>query len=112
MQGQPPPIRLWDVFICHASEDKEDFARPLADALRKEGVRVWFDDFEIGLGDSIAQKIERGLANSTAGIIILSQHSLSKNWPQYEASAIKQMHLTDSMRLIPVLKDLSFEELR
>lgn len=105
-------IRIWDVFICHASDDKDDFAGPLAQALRAAGVKVWFDEFEIKLGHNISQKIERGLANSEWGIIVLSQKSIQKNWPQYEASAIKQLFLADQMRLIPILKDISFTELR
>jgi TIR domain len=54
----------WDLFLCRASEDKEDFARLLANRLRHEGMKVWFDEFEIEPSDSISESIERGLANS------------------------------------------------
>jgi hypothetical protein len=79
---------VWDVFICHASEDK-DFAKPLAETLRKEGVRVWFDEFEIKLGESIVSRIEHGLVSSKAGIIVLSPHALEKGWTTYESNAFK-----------------------
>lgn len=72
-------VRLWDVFICYASEDRENVVRPLADMLRREGVSVWLDEFEIELGQSIVGKIERGLANSQAGIVVISPHSREKN---------------------------------
>jgi hypothetical protein len=41
----------YDLFICHASEDKDDVVRPLADSLREQGLRVWIDEVEIRLGD-------------------------------------------------------------
>ena len=43
----------YDVFISHASEDKEEVARPLAEALRKNGLSVWYDEFELKIGDSL-----------------------------------------------------------
>ena len=43
----------WDVFISHASEDKDNVARPLAQALRAEGYRVWFDEFTLTVGDGL-----------------------------------------------------------
>src|SRR6478672_601324 len=106
------PVLIWDVFVCHASEDKDDFARPLATALQKEGVSVWFDEFEIRLGDSIVNKIEKGLANSRAGIIILSKFSLDKGWTIYETNAIKQLHIANRLKLIPVFRNIKIDELR
>ena len=47
----------WDVFVSHASEDKE-FARALAEGLSKKGLSVWFDDFELKVGDSLRRSID------------------------------------------------------
>ena len=58
-----PAKMKYDVFICHASEDKKDFVKPLADALIKEKMRVWYDEFELTLGDSLREKIEIGRAH-------------------------------------------------
>src|SRR5271157_2431745 len=58
---------LHDVFICHASEDKDDFVRPLAEALRARHVDVWFDEFVLTIGDSLREAIDRGLAASRFG---------------------------------------------
>jgi hypothetical protein len=55
--------RRWEVFISHASEDKDGFVRPLARALAQLGVSVWFDEFEIEIGDSISRSIDRGLTH-------------------------------------------------
>jgi len=62
--------KQYDVFICHASDDKEDFVRPLATALRDLGASVWYDEFSLEIGDSISQKIDKGIANSRFGIVL------------------------------------------
>src|SRR5258707_10987988 len=74
----------YDVFIAHASEDKNDVAKPLAEALRSYGVRVWYDAFTLKLGDSLSRSIDDGLANSNFGLVILSPSFFAKNWPEYE----------------------------
>lgn len=53
----------YDVFISHASEDKDEVVRPLANALREKGIKVWYDEFEMKIGDSLRRKIDKGLAN-------------------------------------------------
>lgn len=45
------------MFISHASEDKEDFVRPLAETLQQLGVNVWYDEFTLKVGDSLRQKL-------------------------------------------------------
>src|SRR5579864_5637094 len=71
----------WDFFISHASEDKQAIARPLADALLAMGIRVWYDDFSLAVGDSLRESVDRGLSRSRFGIVILSHHFFSKHWP-------------------------------
>ena len=68
----------WDLFICHATEDKEPFVKELAEALRAEGLRVWYDEFTLGLGDSIRRSIDHGLASSSYGVVVLSPHFFAK----------------------------------
>lgn len=72
---EPPAVeeQSHDVFISHASEDKDDVARPLAHALRRRGLSVWYDEFELKMGDSLRQKIDRGLAASRFGVIVFSK---------------------------------------
>lgn len=72
-------IMEWDLFISHASEDKEKIARPLAEALRKEGFKVWYDEFTLKIGDSLRRSIDYGLANSRYGLVILSPNFLRNN---------------------------------
>jgi hypothetical protein len=54
----------YEVFISHASEDKDMFVRPLVDELERSGIRVFYDERSIGLGDSLRQKIDEGLATA------------------------------------------------
>lgn len=78
----------YDVFISHASEDKAEVARPLANRLIELGLRVWIDEFELTLGDSLRRKIDRGLAESRFGIIILSPNFFKKEWPKRELDGL------------------------
>jgi len=68
----------WDAFISHASEDKETFARALADALCARGFRIWYDEFTLTVGDSLRRSIDRGLAHSRFGVVILSPNFFAK----------------------------------
>jgi hypothetical protein len=70
----------YDAFISHATEDKEDIVRPLAQLLKDYGFRIWFDEFELEIGDSLRESIDKGLVNSRYGIVILSPKFLNKNW--------------------------------
>ena len=79
---------LYDVFVCHASEDKETFVRPLVQALRAEHIEVWYDEFTLTLGDSIRRAIDKGLRSSRFGIVVLSRAFFEKEWPQYELDGL------------------------
>jgi hypothetical protein len=77
-----------DVFISHASEDRDAVARPLAIELRKRGWTVWFDEFELSLGDGLRRTIDRGLGLSKFGVVVLSPAFFSKEWPQRELDGL------------------------
>lgn len=62
----------YDVFISHATEDKTEVVRPLAEVLRRLGLRVWYDEYELKLGDSLRRKIDHGLVTSRFGVVVLS----------------------------------------
>ena len=74
----------WDVSISHASEDKEKFVKPLAIILARAGVKVWYDQFTLRAGDSLLRSIDKGLANSKSGIVVISKAFIEKKWPEYE----------------------------
>lgn len=112
LDSSKPDATKWDIFISYASEDKDTIAIPLAELLRNEGLRVWFDRFELRAGDSISQSIEIGLANSRVGVVILSQTSLHKNWTKYEIAALKQLYINFARRIVPVWKDIGPNEIK
>lgn len=76
------------VFLSHASEDKERIARPLAIALRERGLRVWYDEFVLEVGDSLRASIDEGLAISDFGVVILSPSFFAKRWTELELNAL------------------------
>jgi hypothetical protein len=82
-----PPER--DIFICHAGEDKDELARPLAENLRARDWRVWYDEFELQVGDSLREKIDEGLRISRFGAVILSPAFLGKKkWTERELDGL------------------------
>jgi len=100
----------WDVFISHAWEDKGDVARPLRDALDGYGVKVWFDAFELGIGDSLRRKIDYGLAHSSFGVVVLSSSFFAKGWTQYELDGIVTRTVAGEQSLLPIWHKLTKAE--
>lgn len=101
----------FDVFVSHASEDKEDFAKPLANALKEKGLRVWFDEFEITFGSSLHRSIDKGLAQSRFGIVVLSPNFFLKPWPQQELDGLTALEISGRNRIIPVRHNFTHEQL-
>lgn len=94
------PDRAFDVFISHAGEDKEAVVRPLAHALRDRGLQVWYDEFELRIGDNLRRKIDRGLVACRFGVVVLSTAFFSKGWPNYELDGLVTREATDGSQLI------------
>ena len=97
----------FDVFISHATEDKEEVARPLAIALDAEGLRVWYDEFELRTGDSLRRKIDTGVARSRFGVVIISPSFFAKGWPQYELDGLVTKAVTGEQALLPLWHNVS-----
>jgi len=97
----------YDAFICHASEDKESFVRPLAHAMRQVGLNVWYDEFCLGWGDELRRSIDYGLANSKFGVVVLSPAFLEKNWPQYELDGLFSRQIEGEKVLLPIWHNLT-----
>jgi hypothetical protein len=100
---------VWDLFICHASEDKETIARPLAESLISRGLRVWYDEFTLKLGDSLSRKIDEGLANSRFGAVILSPSFFNKQWPRIELDGLRAKEASSGKTILPVWHNLDRE---
>lgn len=94
--------RSYDVFISHASEDKDEIVRPLASALVQEGLEVWYDEFTLKIGDSLRRKIDQGLAHSRIGLVVLSSSFIKKGWANYELDGIVTRSVSGEQILLPI----------
>ncbi len=92
----------YDLFISHASEDKDDFVRPLAETLENLGVKVWYDEFTLKVGDSLRKSIDHGLVKSRFGTVILSSSFCSKNWTQYELDSMVAREMDGHKMILPI----------
>jgi hypothetical protein len=107
---EEPIVRKFDVFISHASEDKNEVVRPLALALQNKNLRVWYDEFELKIGDSLRQKIDKGLANSRFGIVVLSKNFIRKGWTNYELDGIITKAVSGQQVVLPIWHDITKQE--
>jgi len=102
----------WDVFISHASEDKDEIARPLAEALRAKELRVWYDESSLKLGDSLRQSIDKGLGRSRFGVVIISPRFFEKHWPQQELNGLVTREINAKKVILPVWHGVTFDDVR
>lgn len=100
----------YDIFISHASEDKEDLVRPLAVALENLGIKVWYDEFTLKVGDSLRRSIDSGLSNSRFGTVVLSTSFFSKNWTQYELDGMTAREMNGRKIILPIWHKVTKDE--
>ena len=105
-----PEERVFDVFISHTSEDKVEVVRPLATALREAGLSVWYDEFELRIGDSLRRKIDKGLANSRFGVVVFSRAFFGRGWPEYELDGLVTRTVSGEQVLLPIWHDVTKRE--
>ncbi len=95
----------YDVFLSHSSKDKA-VVRAIAERLRADGLRVWFDNWELHPGDSIPSKIEEGLEHSRVLVLCLSAHAFGSDWAQLESGTFRfRDPLNRERRFIPLRLD-------
>lgn len=114
VRGQTPQVEsgaeVFDVFISHATEDKETIVRSLAGELVGLGLRVWYDEFTLRIGDSLRQKIDKGLAKSRVGLVVLSPSFVSKGWTNYELDGIVTRAVSGEQILLPIWHNITKQE--
>lgn len=109
-QAQKYPDRR-DLFLCHAWDDREGAATDFYNHLRSNDATVWFSEKDVGLGKSLIREIDRGLANSRVGIVLVTPALLKG----LDAQGIADKELSALLatdRVIPVAHGTTFEELR
>jgi len=101
----------YDLFISHASEDKDSFVRELAQQLKTSGLQVWYDEFTLTLGDSLRRSIDHGLANSRFGAVVLSPSFFKKEWPQKELDGLVSREDGKEKVILPIWHQISKKEI-
>jgi hypothetical protein len=101
-----------DLFVSYAAEDKESAAQPLVYALMSASLSVWFDEFELLVGDGLRRTIDRGLKSSRYGVVILSPHFFAKQWPQRELDGLVTLEVDGSSTILPVWHNIRHEDVR
>ena len=101
----------YDVFLSHASEDKDDVARPLALRLQEQGLRVWYDEFELRIGDNLVAKLNAGINASRFGILVLSKAFFAKQWTIHELNMLERLWVTENRLLFPIWHNITVMEL-
>ena len=104
-----PDIR--DVFLCHAWDDRQGVAKELHDLLESRGVRVWFSEKDVALGTSLLREIDKGLAKSRIGIVLVTPALLSR----LKAEGIADKELSALLArdlLVPIVHGTTYEALR
>jgi len=94
---------MYDVFISHASEDKEDIARPIYDACESLGITAFLDEKEIDWGDSLTEVLNHALGKSKFFLAILSDNSIDKKWPRREINTALARQIEGHQKFLPLL---------
>ena len=107
--AKQPDLR--DVFLCHAWDDRQGAAKELHDLLESSGVKVWFSEKDVGLGVPLMRAIDKGLANSRVGIVLVTP-ALLRRLPT-EGIADKELSALLALdRLVPIMHETTYEALR
>lgn len=102
---------LRDVFLCHAWDDRKDAAKELHDLLESKGVSVWFSEKDVLLGSSLLREIDKGLAKSRVGIVLVTPLFLKRI--KGEGIADKELSaLLARDLLVPIVHNTTFDDLR
>ena len=99
-----------DAFISHASEDKDELVRPLAEALQQSGHNIWYDEFALTVGDSLRKSIDKGLSNSRFGVVVLSPDFFAKQWTEYELNGLVAKEIAGGKVILPLWHKVSKDQ--
>lgn len=108
-RASQPELR--DVFLCHAWDDRREAAKDLHDLLESHGVSVWFSEKDVPLGSSLLREIDRGLARSRIGIVLVTPAFLDRI--RGDGIADKELSVLLARELlVPIVHDTTYEALR
>jgi TIR domain-containing protein len=105
----PDTKETWDFFVCHILQDRE-IARTLADALNAKGLKVWYADYSLKVGDPLTALLDFGLSRSRMGIVIVSPQFLQQRWPPEELNGLASREVDGKKVILPVWHKVSFRD--
>jgi hypothetical protein len=111
VEKRPLLPELRDVFLCHAWDDRQGAAKELHDLLESRGVRVWFSEKDVALGTPLLREIDRGLAKSRVGIVLVTPALLGR----LRGQGIADKELSELLArdlLVPIVHNTTYEALR
>lgn len=101
---------MYDVFISHASEDKEEFVQPHVEALQDAGVRVWYDSLDLTWGKGLREQIDNGIKRSKYAILVFSKNFFAKKWPKRELDGILAKEEITGATPLPIWYNISYKD--
>jgi hypothetical protein len=101
---------LRDVFLCHAWDDRKGLAKELHELLVAAGVKVWFSETDLGLGVPMMRAIDRGLANSRIGLVLVTP-ALLASVPRAGVADKELSVLLARNQLVPIVHNTTFDQL-
>jgi hypothetical protein len=104
------PLESLDVFISHASEDKEEIVQELVDKAKAAGLKVFYDKDSIRWGESLRARIDHGLANSRFAVVVLSEAFFRKDWPKRELDGLFGLEDDGKSRILPIWHKISKDD--
>jgi len=104
-----PYAQEWDAFVSHASEDK-DFVEPLALALIGRGLKIWYDNVSLRVGNSLREAIDFGIVKSHFGIVVLSPHYFAKDWTRQEVNGMFGREIGGVRVMLPIWHHVTYAE--
>jgi len=107
--AEQPELR--DVFLCHAWDDRQGAAMQLHDLLEAAGVKVWFSEKDLGLGVPMMRAIDKGLAASRIGLVLVTPALLTR-LPKESVADKELSALLAGNRLVPIVHNTTYEALR
>lgn len=103
IQRMKKKYKMFDVFISHASEDKDDIVRPIHEACTSKGLSVFLDEEEINWGDSLIEVLNHALGKSKLFLAVLSKNSVDKKWPRKEINTALARQIDGKQKFLPLI---------
>lgn len=111
IEKQGPRPDKYDIFLCHAWDDRRTTAKELNDALENAGVSVWFSEKAVLLGSNLLREIDKGLSMSRAGLVLVTESFIKR----IKAEGVADKELSALLArdlLVPIVHGVTYDDLR